>query len=115
MRKRLGCSASNLRLEFDDERLERGPFVCPGRKFPPRMMEQILPMLQSVGVYGVGAQSASTPDGRHQIVFYAAVQLHLEPLHPFPLRSPCLPCPGQPASLAEPNRPQATRLSQLRL
>ena len=36
-------------------------------------------MFQSVGMYGVLAQSASAPHRRHQIVLYAAVQFHLGP------------------------------------
>ncbi len=42
------------------------------------MMKQIIPMLQSVGVYRVVAQPAGTPHRRYQIFPYATVQLHLE-------------------------------------
>ncbi len=65
MRESLGRSASELRLEFNDKRLDQGPLARTGGKFSPRVTEQIVPMPQSVGVYGVRAQSASTPDGRH--------------------------------------------------
>src|SRR3546814_15482417 len=98
-RRCLACPAGDLSVEFGNKRLDQWPVACPGRKFPPRIMEQIVPMLQSVGVNGVLAQSASTPDGRHQVLLYAAIQLHLDTgCLLFTASKPMPPIPAIPAA-----------------
>src|SRR3546814_14131850 len=93
-RRCLACPAGDLSVEFGNKRLDQWPVGCPGRKFPPRILEQIVPMLQSVGVHGALAQSASTTDGRYQVLLCAAIHLLIAtvsilltastPMHPLP-------------------------------